>query len=272
MPRQHDTEIPRISAPTLADALERVRREHARDRVLRLDLDGRRVWMKQSEHHESLRKRISKGDGTAALSREAATLRELAARGIAVPEVIASTDEHLLLSDSGRTVNDMMFRPDYRVADGVAACRAAGRAVAQLHLAGLALGRGKAKDHCWDGERIIFIDLEVPPEPFDARRNGRRGLVNFVFDLHFIACRLRRDAHFEAQAFLQGYAEADRPETRAAIEAARTWARRRGWLGALALPLSFLRPPGRSPDLMATVRTLVMLAEIHATIGTTPDT
>lgn len=160
-----------------------------------------------------------------------------------------------------------MLAPGTGTADCHAAFAAAGQALARLHGSGLALGRGKAKDFCWDGCQITFIDLEVSPGAFVATTSGRRNLVNFVFDLQFAALSKQRDAHSQALTFLRAYAGNGGAHTQDALRAAQRWARRRWWLGSLSLPVAFLRAAGRSPDFKAMTPTLIMFAYLEATLG-----
>lgn len=109
MPQPHKSEIPVVTAPTVAEAIEIALRECAGARVARLETNERRAWIKQREQHESLRKRLHKGDARHALLREAENLRALAGQGVRVPEVIASSEAYLVISDSGSTVTDILY-------------------------------------------------------------------------------------------------------------------------------------------------------------------
>ncbi len=260
MAKRHVDEILTVSALKLEQGVQNVRKNHPDARVTKLVVGKHVYWMKQSERHETVKKRLRKGCGTEALRRERANLKELAARGVPVPDVVAFDDDYLVIADCGLTLNDLFLSPDYRGEDGVRAFFEAGRALAKLHGQGLALGRGKAKDFCWDGQTVRFIDLEESPAAFDPQSNGRTNLVNFVFHTFFAAFQLQRDVYAEARAFLRGYAADGSDATRQTLEYASRWARRRWWMAALSIPVGFLRPLGRAPDFKATAPTLILLA------------
>ncbi|MCC5986048.1 MAG: hypothetical protein JJT95_00085 [Pararhodobacter sp.] len=259
MARIHADEIETVSAPTVEQAVIYAQRHHANARVLEIASGGRRYWMKQREQYETFRKRLSKGDASDALRREGRNLQELAQKGIPVPEIVAKAEDYLVVSDCGKTLNDLFLTTEHRGEEVARAFSEAGRALADLHRKGLALGRGKAKDFCWDGERICFIDLEVSPLRFEPATSGRRNLVNFIFYSYFAAFHFGRDIEPELRAFLQGYLEARDADTLATLAAARRWARRRWWLAALSMPVALLRPPRKSPDFRAVAPTLMLL-------------
>lgn len=260
MAKKHVDEIMSLSAPELEQGIDLVRKNHPEARVVKL-LVGRNVyWMKQSESHETFKKRLRKGDGDVALLRERDTLLELSAKGIPVPEVVASADDYLVIADCGMTLNDMLFAPDYRTEEGVRAFFETGRAMARLHAQGLALGRVKTKDFCWDGKTVHFIDLEESPAALDPKTNGRVNLVRFVFYTFYLAFKLQRDVNAEARAFLCGYAAEPAGEIRQTLDAAHRWSLRRWWMAALSMPVGFLRPLGRAADFKATAPTLMLFA------------
>lgn len=259
MARIHAEEIETVSAPTVEQAVIYAQRHHANARVLEIAIGGRRYWMKQRERYETIRKRLSKGDASDALHREGRNLRELAQQGIPVPEIVATDESYLVVSDCGKTLNDLFLATEYQVEAGILAFTEAGRALADLHRKGLALGRGKAKDFCWDGKRICFIDLEVSPLRFQPATSGRRNLVNFIFYSYFVAFHSGRDIELELRGFLRGYLETGEADTLATFAAARRWARRRWWLAALSMPVALLRPPRKSPDFRAIAPTLMLL-------------
>lgn len=260
MAKRHVDEIMTLHALKLEQGIAKVREKYPDARVIKLIVGKTVYWMKQSERHESVKKRLRKGDGAEALRRERENLEDLDAKGIPVPKVVAHDTDYLVIADCGLTLNDLFLAGDYQLADGMNAFFEAGRALAKLHGQGLALGRGKAKDFCWDGQTVRFIDLEESPAVFDPNTNGRENLVNFVFHTFFSAFQLKRDAYPEARAFLRGYGADQQDWTRQTLDNAARWARRRWWMAALSIPVGFLRPLGRAPDFKATAPTLMLLA------------
>ncbi|MCC5971357.1 MAG: hypothetical protein JJU15_15540 [Pararhodobacter sp.] len=237
--------------------LTETRARSAGMRVASFIVAGQRFWLKQVEHHESWRKRHTKGDSHQAFGREQDALRKMAVLGVPVPEIVAHGPDWIVLTDCGPTLEDMIRNEDYDHAEGLPAFEAAGQALAALHSAGLTHGRGKMKDFCWDGTQIRFIDLETDPAPFCPGTTGRDELVNFVYHCHFVAFQTGRDLSAELRAFVRAYGQGGHAEV---FSAARAWARRRWWLGWLMAPVGWLTPDRRSPDFKAASPTLVWLA------------
>lgn len=270
MAKRHVDEIITLSAPQLEQGIDLVRTNHPEARVVKLLVGDAVYWMKQSERHETFKKSLRKGDGDEALRRERDTLHELADKGIPVPKVIACADEYLVIADCGLTLNDLIFSPDYRSEAGVRAFYETGRAMARLHAQGLALGRVKTKDFCWDGQTVHFIDLETTPAALVPKKNGRVNLIRFVFDTYYLAFKLQHDLNPETKAFLCGYASEPADQVRQTLEAAHRWSLRRWWMAALSIPVGFLRPLGRAADFKATAPTLMLFA-YHSYANLTKD-
>lgn len=119
--------------------------------------NGQRYWVKCEEEISSLRLRLFKGNGQRSLSRELRLLTEFAARGAAVPPIAAQGPGFLVLPDRGPSLPSLLgtdgdFRPAFH---------AAGKALAEMHVLGLAHGRPCIRDICWDGETVTFLDLEA---------------------------------------------------------------------------------------------------------------
>jgi tRNA A-37 threonylcarbamoyl transferase component Bud32 len=148
-------------------------------RVRREAWHGRKVWVKQATRPkatifhkiqqvlcrlipiEGFRPTVTAG-GAAALHHEAYRIAELRKAGFVVPEVLARSDEWLVLSDLGLTV-DRHFSEQANlsaddVRDVISAC---GRELARLHMAGQCHGRAKINDFIvTHGGEIGFIDFE----------------------------------------------------------------------------------------------------------------
>lgn len=255
-----EAEIPTVTAADIEQAIAKVKANHATDRVIRLDIQGAIYWMKQSETHETLQKRLKKGGGDKALKREVENLRFSMSENVPVPELVTFGESYLVIEDCGMTLADLFASSEYDPKDGLRIFHAAGYALARLHASGLALGRTKPKDFCWDGVKIRFIDLEVSLDKIAPQGNGRYNLYRFVFNAFYDGYHVRRDATAEVKAFLDGYASHGGPVVSECLIAARKWARRRWWQAALTLPFGFLRPIGRSPDFKAMAPALITLA------------
>jgi tRNA A-37 threonylcarbamoyl transferase component Bud32 len=121
--------------------------------------NGERLWLKRIEDL-SLRLRLQKGDGRRAFANELKGLRVLAKAGLPVPVIVAEGPDHVVISDVGPSLHQMVRGSAETVGKRVTAFRAAGRALGRLHSAGFAHGRPAIRDICWDGEEARFIDLE----------------------------------------------------------------------------------------------------------------
>ena len=127
------------------------------ERVQRLELaDGQVVWFKQAEELQGLM-RLQKGNGQQSLERERAALKLLNAQHLPVAPLLAEGPNWFVTPDIGATLRDDMRAPQPHSAQ---AFSAAGRALAQLHLAGFSHGRPAIRDICWDGSHARFIDFE----------------------------------------------------------------------------------------------------------------
>lgn len=89
-------------------------------------------------------------------------LSELAALGVRVPRVIASSQRELLLSDLGTTLALQLRQADHAVA--LRLYQSAIAAIANAHAAGTYLGQPQARNIVVDAQqRIGFIDFEEDP-------------------------------------------------------------------------------------------------------------
>jgi tRNA A-37 threonylcarbamoyl transferase component Bud32 len=129
-------------------------------RVSRLDLpDGRRFWLKRVERLTGVM-RMQKGDPARAFAAEREGLRVLADAGLPVAAVTQEGADWMLMPDAGPVLPAVVADAARTEADKLQAFRQAGRALGQLHWAGLVHGRPAVRDICWDGAEARFIDLE----------------------------------------------------------------------------------------------------------------
>lgn len=137
-------------------------------RVRRVDLpDGRRYWLKRVERLSG-RLRLQKGDPARAFAAEREGLQALNDAGLPVAGVALEGPDWMLLPDAGPVLPKVVADPKRGEAEKLQAFARAGRALGQLHWAGMVHGRPAVRDICWDGEEARFIDLE-------RFRSGRRG-------------------------------------------------------------------------------------------------
>lgn len=221
--------------PTSDDLTRTVRAalEGPVERIRPLTLrDGRRFWLKRVEKM-GLFLRLQKGDPERQFRAERAGLQAMSEAGMPVPEVAMEGPGFMVLADRGPSLMTLVSDAGFSEADRLAGFRAAGKALALLHWAGLSHGRPAVRDICWDGRQATFIDLEN----FSRKRRGgfwqARDILVFV---HSAEVQWPQDGRW-VDAALEAYA-AQAPE--GAMDRAVRLARQLaplGWLARLALRL-----------------------------------
>ena len=191
--------------------------------------------------------RLQKGDPAHAFEKERAGLIYLAQKGVAVPEIVLSGEDYFVLADAGPTLVDLA-----ETASGKTAFAAAGRALGQLHGAGLIHGRPAVRDICYQDGKARFIDLER----FDPRRKSFFWQAMDVLIFSHSADVQWAEAPYLVETALAAYLE-----TAPAGAKARVGRLARGlfWLGALARGIAYFRPKSR--DIRAYDLTLRRLSQ-----------
>lgn len=148
-------------------------------RVRRESWNGRKIWVKQATRPkatifhkiqrvlcrlipiEGFRPTVTEG-GATALRHEANRIKELRGAGFLVPDVMGISEDWLILSDLGLTVDRYMCSLGDLTADNVrGVIGACGRELARLHTAGQCHGRAKINDFVVAPNGAIgFIDFE----------------------------------------------------------------------------------------------------------------
>lgn len=200
-------------------------------RIEPVEIEGARYWIKRRERLE-WRRRLEKGNPRRLFARELALHKALIARGAPVAPIVLAGPEHVITADCGPTLHVLAQQGD---AAAPAAFEAAGRALAALHGMGIAHGRPKPDDICYDpaAGRITFIDLERGTR-FDANaRHMLRDLKLFAY------VHLANSPPATEQPLLAAFAAGYRQDAPPGMwETALNWARGRGrWLGAVTAPL-----------------------------------
>jgi tRNA A-37 threonylcarbamoyl transferase component Bud32 len=196
--------------------------------------DGRRFWLKRVERLSG-RLRLQKGDPARAFAAEREGLRAVAAVGVPVAEVTAEGPDWVLMPDAGPTLPTVARQSEVGEEERLPAFAAAGRALGQLHWAGMAHGRPAVRDVCWDGREARFIDLER------FRRARRAGFWQAADVVIFAqtACTAWPDDPRWLDAALAAYAVSAPAGAMAAVRRLVRWLAPVGWLAA---GLSVLRP------------------------------
>jgi tRNA A-37 threonylcarbamoyl transferase component Bud32 len=216
--------------PPSAEALLAAARSVPDQRLARIELSGKAFFVKRPESHSSVRWRLQKGDPKRAFAREVGLIRAFAAKGAAVPDILAEEAECVILADHGPNLADLLGsgRAD------VALLHAAGVELARLHGLGLTHGRPSLRDICWDGARLTFLDLEAGAKLTATPRDQARDLYLLLHSA-FVQDQPGMDA---APIVLAGYrSAAPLPQW----QAARRLARQLWWLEMLAAPGKWLR-------------------------------
>ena len=219
-------------------------------RVERLDLgDGRRFWLKRVERLSG-RLRLQKGDPARAFAAEREGLRTLGAAGLPVAGIVAEGPGWIVMPDVGPSLPEVVAQSGLPEAQKLAAFARAGRALGDLHWAGMVHGRPAVRDICWDGTMARFIDLE-------RFRPGRRGGLWQAADLvMFVQTCFTQwpDDPRWPDAALSAYASNAPPGSMARAARLAWWLYPLGWLAA---GLSRLKPQSR--ELRAVGPTLARL-------------
>ncbi|WP_170753418.1 hypothetical protein [Ruegeria lacuscaerulensis] len=137
-------------------------------RVTRCEMRcGAAVWLKRIERSDP-HLWVVKGLPGQAFDRDRRSHRFLRSCGVPVPAVLLESDSYFVVEDAGHSLSALCGDPLVAKVEKLAACIAAGQALARLHAADLAHGRPAFRDMCWDGRRIRFIDFEY----FDPSQAG----------------------------------------------------------------------------------------------------
>ena len=202
-------------------------------RVRMLETPAGCLWLKRVETM-TLRWRLLKGGGQRSFEKDRDGLHFLGEAGLPVAPILAEGPDYFVTPDLGVTLRVLMS--DACASDDrSAAFRAAGRALAALHVQGFSHGRPAVRDLCWDGADVRFIDMEK----FSPRHHSPR---------HFAADMLV----FVHSVFAAGGGEADLENALTAYcsaggpwPAAVALARRLRWIGPLTRGLLRLKPDSR---------------------------
>ena len=208
--------------------------------------DGRRFWLKRVERLSG-RLRWQKGDPARAFAAERAGLHAMAEAGVPVAGIVAEGPDWLLLPDAGPILTEVVADPGRSEAEKLAAFAEAGRALGQVHWAGMAHGRPAVRDICWDGTAARFIDLERFRL---ARRGGLAQAADVVMLAQTAFTRWPDDARW-LDAALAGYAAHSPPGSMDRVARLARWLMPLAWL---ARGLRLVRP--RSRELLAVGLTL----------------
>lgn len=174
--------------------------ESNRARVVRMEYEGRVVWVKRAVHTkkkyghrlQDALARVLRIDllrltcdvsGRETLVREAAIIRALAAKGARVPEVLGVGEDWLALSDLGESLRRQLDRAG-DAAELRTIALAAAYAVKKLHAINAWHGNPLVRNLAGTVDLIGFIDFEEDPAKHMNRASCRtRDILLFLFSL-----------------------------------------------------------------------------------------
>ncbi len=152
--------------------------EKTAPRIEKTLFEGKPAWIKRPEERRSsfysfVHKGLSNflpaalrptgsGGGMPGLLQEAARLRAFAKASVRVPDVLEITDAHIVLSDSGKQLREVLRQSDSRQ-DKQRLLKKAMANLAELHALGFAHGRPHLKDMTLFEDSIYLLDLEEDP-------------------------------------------------------------------------------------------------------------
>ncbi len=200
-------------------------------RIRRLEQDGVAYWAKKPETL-SLKWRLQKGDPAVGFKADMAGLHALAAAGVPVPVVVAEGPDFVVTRDSGLILSDLLTQQTGTLEERTRAMAAAGRELARMHGKGLSHGRPAAKDMCWDGTHLTFLDFER----YSPQRNTMKGhMQDLIIFVH--SCFAFAQTNLpEIEAACAAYRAQD---DKGVWDMAAAWCARKWWLDPLTKPLQW---------------------------------
>ena len=126
-------------------------------RVLPFSCEGEKYWLKRKQSNG--RMQLVKYSVEQQFYYEAAHIEIASEASDHAPEMVLLTDDYFVLRDGGRSVHDWLLS-DAPEAEKRHILQEAGKALCELHQAGLYHGRPAPRDIVWDGRRITFLDWE----------------------------------------------------------------------------------------------------------------
>jgi hypothetical protein len=136
-------------------------------RVFPAEIDGRRVYIKRTEKNfpnraakwaSALLDGISRRERLTPIEHEANRIRMLADAGFIVPDIVIKTDDYIVLSDIGPTLESVIAKVSPQEREEV--LRAAARSLRALHDKGGWHGAAALRNMTQAPDGIGFIDLE----------------------------------------------------------------------------------------------------------------
>lgn len=204
-------------------------------RVSTFEYGGQKLWVKQIEL-TSGRSRFFKPAPRHNFDCEIKAYEELRSKEAAVPDMLLKSSRYFVLADAGPTLEAFWRDDEIDQETRVLASKKAGQALAQLHALGVAHGRPVARDVCWDGKQVLFLDFEN----HSHRRNGVRGRAFDLLCFFHSVCSQPVKDEVALQASIDGYKRNDQTGV---WQEASVLVRRFGWLEVFTRPIQTRKSP-----------------------------
>ncbi|WP_132859225.1 hypothetical protein [Shimia isoporae] len=201
----------------------------------RLVFEGKTFWVKQRERVKGSN-RIFKHSPAKRFKRELQIHMGMIDAGAPVPEIVLAGEEFVVFADAGPTLQAIWSNGSKSPEEKTMICFKAGQALAELHNTGNYHGRPAARDLCWDGSRIVFLDFEHHSKRRDNKTGRALDVICFV---HNLASQKAPDSQ-AVKAVVDGYRDSDRSEV---WQEACSIVRRYGWLEILTRPIQARKDP-----------------------------
>lgn len=160
-----------------------VRASHPGERICFFQFQGRGYWLKQVETLAGAM-RVLKANPYAAIRKEIQILTQLNAQGAAVPLLVASGDDFLVVEDAGKTVKQWLSTEGMTPQLLQPILNDASIALARLHGMQLAHGRPALRDISWQAGDVTFIDFEAHQAGKSLFMQQIRDLLIYIHSLY----------------------------------------------------------------------------------------
>lgn len=156
---------------------------HPGERVCYFQHQGKGYWLKQAETLAGAM-RVLKANPHNAIQKEIQLLAQLNAQGAAVPMLMASGDDYLVVADAGKTVNQWLASEGMTSELLQPILNDASIALAGLHSMQLSHGRPALRDISWQGGEVKFIDFEANQPKQSLFMQQIRDLLIYIHSLY----------------------------------------------------------------------------------------
>ncbi len=204
-------------------------------RVSQVEIKGKVYWAKQVEKVKG-RSRVFKISPQKLFDKELVAFENLRQRGAPVPKVVARGERFFVLEDAGQTLHSLWRHHGYDAGNRAQATIQAAIALSAMHQSGVAHGRPVARDVCWDGADIRFVDLENYLPSRNHRKGFSRDLLLFI---HSVCSQPVKD-QAAIKAAIDAYRERD---IIGVWKYACKLVHRYGWLEVFTRPLQMRKDP-----------------------------